>query len=58
MITAMQYSSYQAIVTRIEVDYIKKARGELTATSELDFNLLELTEEAVEKVLSSFHSQF
>ena len=50
MLTALQYSSYRAIVTKIEIEYLKKAKGELTAVSELDFLFSEMSEEKVEKV--------
>ena len=50
VLTALQYSSYRAIVTKIEIEYLKKAKGELTAVSELDFLFSEMSEEKVEKV--------
>eukprot|EP01036_Dinobryon_divergens_P023318 gene23318-31649_t len=53
VLTALQYSSYRAIVTKIEIEYLKKAKGELTAVSELDFLFSEMSEEKVEKRVST-----
>lgn len=51
VLTALQYSSYRGIVTKIEIEYLKKAKGELTAVSEIDFLFSEMSEEKVEKVM-------
>ena len=50
VLTALQYSSYRGIVTKIEIEYLKKAKGELTAVSEMDFLFSEIAEERTEKV--------
>ena len=50
VLTALQYSSYRGIVTKIEIEYLKKAKGELTAVSEMDFLFSEIAEERMEKV--------
>lgn len=50
MVTAVQYHrEFLCIITKIECSYSKKARGQLTATSEISFRFEDLTEDVQER---------